>query len=104
VNALTGNLPPVAPDMIAAAEAETDADRKAAAALAVKLMEKTRTATGNAYLTRKGFPGHECVTLTGTHKTGGVTFRAGDVVCRCMTIPARWLTFSLLMLTVSNAP
>jgi hypothetical protein len=38
------------------------------------------------------------------HKTGGVTFRAGDVVVRCMTIPARWLTFSLLMLTVSNAP
>lgn len=42
--------------MIAAAEAETVADRKAAAALAVRLMEKTRPATGNAYLTRKGFP------------------------------------------------
>jgi putative DNA primase/helicase len=27
-------------------------------------MEKTRTATGNAYLTRKGFPAHECLTLT----------------------------------------
>jgi putative DNA primase/helicase len=49
-----------------AAEAETEADRKAAAALAVRLMEKTRTATGNAYLTRKGFPGHECLTLTAT--------------------------------------
>ncbi|EAA8311604.1 DNA primase [Salmonella enterica subsp. enterica serovar Sarajane] len=80
VNAVTGNLPPVAPEVIAAAEAGTDADRKAAAALAVWLMEKTRPATGNAYLTRKGFPGHECVMLTATHKTGGVTFRAGDVV------------------------
>ena len=80
VNAVTGNLPPVAPEVIAAAEAETEADRKAAAALAVKLMEKTRPATGNAYLTRKGFPGHECVMLTATHKTGGVTFRAGDMV------------------------
>ncbi|EEN3756349.1 DNA primase, partial [Salmonella enterica subsp. enterica serovar Typhi] len=60
--------------------AETEADRKAAAALAVKLMEKTRPASGNAYLTRKGFPGHECVMLTATHKTGGVTFRAGDMV------------------------
>ncbi len=79
VNALTGNLSPVAEDIIAAAEAETEADRKAAATLATKLMEKTRTATGNAYLTRKGFPGHECVMLTGTHKTGGVTFHAGDV-------------------------
>ncbi len=80
VNAVTGNLPPVAPEVIAAAEAETDADRQAAAALAVKLMEKTRPATGNTYLTRKSFPGHECVMLTATHKTGGVTFRAGDVV------------------------
>jgi putative DNA primase/helicase len=31
VNAVTGNLPPVAPAVIAAAEAETGADRKAAA-------------------------------------------------------------------------
>ncbi|ELY9423373.1 toprim domain-containing protein [Cronobacter dublinensis] len=80
VNAVTGNLPPVDPEVIAAAEAETDAGRKAAAALAAKLMEKTRTATGNAYLTRKGFPDWECPVLTAIHKTGGVTFRAGDVV------------------------
>lgn len=80
VDAVTGNLPPVALEVIAAAEAETEADRKAAAALAVKLMEKTRPASGNAYLTRKGFPGHECVMLMATHKTGGVTFRAGDMV------------------------
>lgn len=53
---MTGNLSPVAPEVIAAAEAETDADRKAAAELAAKLMEKTRPATDNAYLTRKGFP------------------------------------------------
>jgi len=79
VGALTGNLPPVVPEVIAAAEAETDASRKAAASMAVKLMEKTRTATGNAYLTRKGFPGHECVMLATTHKTGGVTYSAGDV-------------------------
>ncbi|MCQ4398192.1 primase-helicase zinc-binding domain-containing protein [Enterobacter cloacae] len=80
VNAVTGNLPPVAPEVIAAAEAETEADRKAAAALAVRLMEKTRTASGNAYLTRKGFPDRECPVLSVMHKTGGVTFRAGDVV------------------------
>lgn len=80
VNAVTGNLPPVSPEVIAATDAETEADRKAAAALAVKLMEKARPATGNAYLTRKGFPGQECLTLTTLHKTGGVTFRAGDVV------------------------
>ncbi|MDI4359120.1 DNA primase [Escherichia coli] len=80
VNAVTGNLSPVAPEVIAATEAGTEADRKAAAALAAKLMEKSRTATGNAYLTRKGFPALECLTLTATHKTGGVTYHAGDVV------------------------
>lgn len=80
MNAVTGNLPPVAPEVIAAAEAETEADRKASAALAVRLMEKTRPATGNAYLTRKGFPVLEYLTLTVMHKTGGVTFRGGDLV------------------------
>ena len=80
VSAVTGNLPPVSPEVIAVAEAETEADRKAAAAFAVKLMEKTRPATGNTYLTRKGFPALECLTLTVMHKTGGVTFRAGDLV------------------------
>lgn len=79
VSALTGSLPPVTPEEAAAAEAETGAGRKAAVTLAAKLMEKTRTATGNAYLTRKGFPGHECVMLTATHKTGGVTYSAGDL-------------------------
>ncbi|WP_159212602.1 primase-like DNA-binding domain-containing protein [Klebsiella pneumoniae] len=80
VNAVTGHLPPVAPEVVAAAEAETEADRKAAAALAVRLLEKTRPATGNAYLTRKGFPARECLMLTASHKTGGVAYRAGDVV------------------------
>ncbi|MDU4661279.1 MAG: primase-like DNA-binding domain-containing protein [Enterobacter hormaechei] len=80
VDAVTGNLPPVAPEVIATAEAETEADRKAAAALAVRLMENTRPASGNAYLTRKGFPDRECPVLSVMHKTGGVTFRAGDVV------------------------
>lgn len=80
VNAVTGNLQPVAPEVIAAAEADIDADRKAAAALAVRLMEKTRTASGNAYLIRKGFPDRDCPVLSVMHKTGGVTFRAGDVV------------------------
>lgn len=98
VNAVTGNLSPVAPEVIAAAEAETDADRKAAAELAAKLMEKTRPATGNAYLTRKGFPALECLTLTVMHKTGGVTFRAGDVV-----VPLYDDTGTLVNLQLINA-
>lgn len=98
VNAVTGNLSPVAPEEIAAAEAETVADRKAAAALAVRLMEKTRPETGNAYLTRKGFPALECLTLTAMHKTGGVTFRAGDVV-----VPLYDDTGALVNLQLINA-
>lgn len=80
VNVLTGSLPPIAEDIIAAAETETDASRKAAAMLAASLMDKTRPVTDNTYLTRKGFPALECLTLTTTHKTGGVTYRTGDVV------------------------
>ena len=98
INAVTGNLPPVAPEVIAAAEAETEADRKAATALAVRLMEKTRPATGNAYLTRKGFPALECLTLTVMHKTGGVTFHTGDVV-----VPLYDDTGALVNLQLINA-
>ncbi|MDU7813502.1 MAG: primase-like DNA-binding domain-containing protein [Atlantibacter hermannii] len=98
VNAVTGSLPPVSPEVITATEAATEADRKTAAALAVKLMEKTRTATGNAYLTRKGFPAHECLTLTTTHKTGGVTFNAGEVV-----VPLYDGTGALINLQLINA-
>lgn len=80
VNAVTGNLSPVAPEALAAMDADTDASRKAAAELAATLMEKTRTATGNAYLTHKGFPDRECLMLTASHKTGGVSYCTGDMV------------------------
>ncbi|MDZ9371561.1 primase-helicase zinc-binding domain-containing protein, partial [Escherichia coli] len=75
VAAVTGSLPPADPAVRAAAGAETDAARKNAAALAQTLMAKTCPGTGNAYLTRKGFPGRECRMLTGTHRAGGVSWR-----------------------------
>lgn len=80
VNAVTGTLPPVAPADTATTDTGTDAARKAAAARASELMASARPATGNAYLTRKGLAERECLTLTTTHKTGGVSYRAGDVV------------------------
>ncbi|WP_105693657.1 primase-helicase zinc-binding domain-containing protein [Cronobacter dublinensis] len=79
VDAVTGNLPPVTPEVIAAAEPETEASRRAAAALAADIMTKVRLTSGNAYLDRKGLADRECLTLTTMHKTGGVTYRAGDV-------------------------
>ena len=80
VNAVTGTLPPVTPAATATADAGTDAARKAAAAVAAELMASARPATGNAYLTRKGLAERECLTLATTHKTGGLSYRAGDVV------------------------
>ncbi len=80
VNAVTGTLPPVAPADTATADTGTDAARKAAATRASELMASARPATGNAYLTRKGLAERECLTLTNPHKTGGVSYRAGDMV------------------------
>ena len=80
VNAVTGTLPPVTPADPAPADTGTDAARKAAAAVAAELVASARPATGNAYLTRKGLADRECLTLATTHKTGGLSYRAGDVV------------------------
>ncbi len=79
VNAVTGTLPPVTA-ATATADTGTDAARKAAAARAAELVASARPATGNAYLTRKGLADRECLTLATPHKTGGVTYCAGDVV------------------------
>ncbi len=99
VSALTGSLPPVAAQTLSEAEqAETAASRKAAATLAVSLMEKTRTSTGNAYLTRKGFPARECQMLTAPHKTGGVAYRPGDMV-----VPLHDAAGTLVNLQLINA-
>jgi len=98
VNAVTGSLPPVAPAVIAADTAETEASRREAAALAASLLAKSRSATGNTYLIHKGFPGFECLTLTTTHKTGGVTYHAGDVI-----VPLYEDTGALVNLQLINA-
>ncbi|WP_313355269.1 primase-helicase zinc-binding domain-containing protein [Kosakonia cowanii] len=80
VNAVTGTLPQVVPAATVTADTGTDAARKAAAARASELVASARPATGNAYLTRKGLAERECLTLTNPHKTGGVSYRAGDMV------------------------
>ncbi|WP_447907788.1 primase-helicase zinc-binding domain-containing protein [Serratia fonticola] len=98
VNAVSGHLSPVAPAPLATTTAESDASRKATAALAAKLLAKTGTATGNTYLTRKGFPGRECLMLTTPHKTGGVTYHAGD-----MAVPLYNETGTLVNLQLINA-
>ncbi|EPD6699892.1 primase-helicase zinc-binding domain-containing protein [Cronobacter dublinensis] len=98
VNAVTGNLPLVAPEVIATANAETEASRREAAALAADIMAKVRLSSGNAYLSRKGLADRECLTLTTMHKTGGVTYRAGDVA-----VPLYDDTGALVNLQLINA-
>ncbi|WP_105630034.1 primase-helicase zinc-binding domain-containing protein [Cronobacter malonaticus] len=98
VNAVTGNLPPVDPPVIAVDTAETEASRREAAALAADIMAKVRLTSGNAYLTRKGLTDRECLTLTTMHKTGGVTYRSGDVA-----VPLYDDTGALVNLQLINA-
>ncbi len=99
VNPLTGSLPPVAAQTLSEAEqAETAASRAAASRFATSLLEKTRTGTGNAYLTRKGFPARECLMLTAPHKTGGVAYRPGDMV-----VPLHDAAGTLVNLQLINA-
>lgn len=98
VNAVTGNLPPVDPPVIAVDTAETEASRREAAALAADIMAKVRLTSGNAYLTRKGLTDRECLTLTTMHKTGGVTYRTGDVA-----VPLYDESGSLVNLQLINA-
>ncbi|UJD93231.1 toprim domain-containing protein [Lelliottia amnigena] len=80
VNSLTGNLPPVGQEILASTHAEKDAGQKEAALQALRLLDKSRQRTGNTYLSGKGFSDYPCRELTFIHKTGGVTFRPGDLI------------------------
>lgn len=79
VNSVTGNLPPVPADEVATVP-DSKKGMKEAAALAARLLEASRTTTGNAYLTRKGLASLACQVLTTTHKVATISYRAGDVL------------------------
>lgn len=80
VNNLTGNLPPVGQEILASTHAEKEAGQKEAALQALRLLDKSRQRTGNTYLSGKGFSDYPCRELTSIHKTGGVSFRPGDLI------------------------
>lgn len=80
VNGLIGNHPPVSQETLVSNHNEKEAGQKEAALQALRLLNKSRQATGNAYLTGKGFSDYLCRELTSIHKTGGVTFRPGDLI------------------------
>jgi putative DNA primase/helicase len=97
VNAVTGNLPPVAPEVMAAAEAGTGRPQSGGRA-------GRQTAGENPPGHRQRLPDpqglsrRECLTLTTSHKTGGVAYRAGDVV-----VPLYDGTGALVNLQLINA-
>jgi len=99
VNDLTGNLPPVAAGISAAAGPETDETSRAAAAeLAQQLVSTANEAAGNAYLSRKGLPEQACLTLSKAHKVALTTYRTGDVV-----VPLHDMSGQLVNVQLINA-
>lgn len=99
VNALTGNMPPVHEAAAIHAEAEDcGAARAAAAMLAQEMFSSARETSDNAYLSRKGWPEHPCLTLAKPHKVALMTFRHGDIV-----VPLHDMTGALINVQLINA-
>ena len=97
VNDLTGNLP--APDAIPATEAADDeAAHTAAALLARQLVSSAQEAAGNAYLSRKGWPGHVSLTLTQPQKVAITRYCPGDLV-----VPLHDMSGALVNVQLINA-
>ena len=80
VNGLTGCLPPVDSTPAASAGEDNEAARAAAVKQARQLVSSAQQATGNAYLSRKGWPEQPCLTLTKPQKVALTAYRAGDLL------------------------
>ncbi|MEN4538245.1 phage/plasmid primase, P4 family [Pantoea agglomerans] len=80
VNGLTGSLSPVDNTPAASAGEDNEAARAAAVKQARQLVSSAQQATGNAYLSHKGWPQQSCLTLAKPQKVALTVYRAGDVV------------------------
>ncbi len=80
VNGLTGCLPPVDNTSAASGDENNEAARAAAVKQAQQLVSSAQQTTGNAYLSRKGWPEQSCLTLAKPLKVALTVYRAGDVV------------------------
>jgi putative DNA primase/helicase len=99
VNDLTGNLPPASAETMTTAETVTDeAARAAAVTLAQQLVSTAKETAGNAYLSRKGWPGQSSLTLTKAHKVALTSYRAGDLV-----VPLHDMSGQLVNVQLINA-
>ncbi|MDT8849476.1 phage/plasmid primase, P4 family [Pantoea dispersa] len=99
VNALTGSLPPADASADAVAEAgDNDAARAAAATLAHQLVRAAQAVSGNAYLSRKGWPAQRSLTLAKPQKVALTTFRPGDLI-----VPLQDMAGALVNVQLINA-
>ncbi|MDQ1213855.1 phage/plasmid primase, P4 family [Pantoea anthophila] len=80
VNGLTGSLPPMDGTPVASAGEDNEAARAAAVKQARQLVSTAQQATGNAYLSRKGWPEQSCLTLAKPQKIALTAYRAGDLL------------------------
>lgn len=80
VSELSGALPAVQPETLRQTTVNDEAARAAAITLAQQLVTTAKEVTGNAYLSRKGWPQHSALTLAKPQKVATISYRPGDVV------------------------
>ncbi|MER3384075.1 phage/plasmid primase, P4 family [Pectobacterium aroidearum] len=80
INGILGELPDV-PATAPSTQADTEAARQRACVQAQALVNAARSQTHNAYLSAKGWPDVEALTLQGKAVTvGGITYQPGDLL------------------------
>jgi len=95
VSELSGALPT---EITTTHAAEPDDASAAATVLAQQLVTTAKEVTGNAYLSRKGWPESSCLTLTKPHKVATISYRPGDVV-----VPLHDMSGQLVNIQLINA-
>ncbi len=98
VSELSGALPAVQPESLSQSTADDEAARAAAITLAQQLVSTAKEVTGNAYLSRKGWPQHSALTLANPQKVATISYRPGDVV-----VPLHDMTGQLVNVQLINA-
>ncbi|MGA7506877.1 MAG: phage/plasmid primase, P4 family [Erwinia billingiae] len=96
VSELSGALPAVQPETLRQSTADDEAARAAAITLAQQLVSTAKDVTGNAYLSRKGWPQHSALTLAKPQKVATVSYRPGDVVVQLHDMTGQLVNVQLI--------
>lgn len=98
VSELSGALPAVQPETLCQSTADEEDARAASITLAQQLVSTAKDVTGNAYLSRKGWPQHNALTLAKPQKVATISYRPGDVV-----VPLHDMSGELVNVQLINA-